>query len=116
MARPPKQRTKRKAPRSSGSARKLSTAEIENLLRTNLDARDSTPENSRQAEALAGALAKLPERRRAILVAVLQGRESWTAIAERLDVSVETIDAELRQALEQGLASLRPKTDTSDER
>ena len=52
------------------------------------------------------ALADLPRRRRAILVAVLRGDGSRRTIAGRFGISVRTLEAEVRAALEHVLRHL----------
>jgi RNA polymerase sigma-70 factor (ECF subfamily) len=83
------------------SARRLATvAEIE----TTFNLVDEYPDPARAAEAksdfeaIGRAIAKLPPRRREILMASFQENLSSRAIAERFGLSTRTIDLELREA------------------
>ncbi|WP_195930475.1 sigma-70 family RNA polymerase sigma factor [Hyphomicrobium album] len=102
------------AHRQRGAARKLTEAEIASLLQSAEDTHDLAHETDAQSEALAQALAELPERRRAILVAALQDKAPWRAIAKRLGVSMGTVNIELRRALEHGARRLRQIRGASD--
>lgn len=81
--------------RQPESTRKLTAVEIDRLLESDEEA-DEGP-----AVPLAQAFAALPGRRRAILVAVLGGEDSRSAIAARFGISMRALDAELRLALEE---------------
>jgi RNA polymerase sigma-70 factor (ECF subfamily) len=83
-------------------SRRLSALDIEELL----DIPDQAPDAARTVEArsemdaLTRALAELPERRRAIFMAVWVEEQPHQAIANRYGVTVRTIQAELKLALD----------------
>jgi RNA polymerase sigma-70 factor (ECF subfamily) len=86
--------------RQRASARLLSVPEIE----TALNLVDEAPDPAREAEAKSSlqaverALAKMPARRRAILVASFKENLPSKAIAQRFGLSVRKIDMELKEA------------------
>ncbi|WP_072389373.1 sigma factor-like helix-turn-helix DNA-binding protein [Hyphomicrobium sp. CS1BSMeth3] len=86
------------ADRQRAPARKLTSGEIEALLDVGDDPRP-IPSSDLLAEALAG----LPERRRAILIAVLLEDTPRHVIARRFGISTRTLDTELRHALLEAL-------------
>ena len=84
------------------SSRRLDALDIEELL----DIPDQAPDAARAVEArseidaLKRALAELPERRRAIFMAVWIEEQPHQVIADRFGVTVRTIQAELKLALD----------------
>ena len=98
------------ADRRRSAARRLTTAEIASLLANEDVARDFG--DHAQPEHLTQILAELPERRRAILLAVLNGTPQQE-IAERFGLSVRTVDNEVHRALEHGLRRLEERRDAS---
>jgi RNA polymerase sigma-70 factor (ECF subfamily) len=88
--------------RRVAEGRRLNVSGTETLL----DIADDAPDAARAAEArseieaLKRALAELPSRRRAIFLAAWVEEVPHAGIAERFDVSVRTVQIELRYALE----------------
>lgn len=91
------------ANRRRREARMLSMEEVEAIL----DIPDDTADPAAAAEqhfnrkAVAGAMARLPERRRTMLVAMWLDEVPSTELATRHGVSVRTVQHEVRLALEQ---------------
>ncbi|RTL72991.1 MAG: RNA polymerase sigma factor [Hyphomicrobiales bacterium] len=91
------------ADRRRSEARVLTAREVDTLL----EIPDETPDQERVAsarselEALARAMATLPERQRTIFNAALIDNVPRREIARRFGVSVRTVDLEIQRALEQ---------------
>lgn len=84
--------------------RRLTAVEIAGVLGS-FDAPELTTDSA-SSDALAQAIATLPQRSREILLAILNNTPRQT-IARRFGISVRAVDNELQRALEHGLRHLR---------
>ncbi|ODA06151.1 RNA polymerase subunit sigma, partial [Achromobacter xylosoxidans] len=93
------------------NARILSMAEIEELFDMADEAAGpaQVAEGRQQIEALEAALAELPRRRQAIVIAARVDEVPHREIAERFGISVRTVEKELRAGLEHCCGKLEKK-------